>query len=251
MLALTQPLPPQWRMEQADCLAFLASVPDRSVDVITTDPAYSGMNQHMSFGRGRIVGRYADSDNDRWFTEFRDDPATFVAFLRECHRVLADGGHIYVMFDSFSLLSLGHLMREVFSVKNVIVWDKVNLGMGHYFRRRHETIVFATKGHRRLSRRDLPDVWAIKRIHRATYPTQKPVALFANMLSGSAEPGMTVCDPFVGSGSSAVAALLAGCTVVASDVDPRAVDMATRRCLAVSAGAPDPGERAATVGSAP
>jgi site-specific DNA-methyltransferase (adenine-specific) len=251
MLALTQPLPPQWRIEQADCLAFLASLPDRSVDVITTDPAYSGMNQHMSFGRGRIVGRYADSDNDRWFTEFRDDPASFIAFLRECHRVLADGGHIYVMFDSFSLLSLGHLMREVFSVKNVIVWDKVNLGMGHYFRRRHETIVFATKGHRRLSRRDLPDVWAIKRIHRAMYPTQKPVALFAHMLSGSAEPGMTVCDPFVGSGSSAVAALLAGCTVAASDVDPRAVDMASRRCLAVSAGAPDPGERAAPVDSAP
>jgi site-specific DNA-methyltransferase (adenine-specific) len=251
MLALTQPLRPQWRIEQADCLAFLASLPDRSVDVITTDPAYSGMNQHMSFGRGRIVGRYADSDNDRWFTEFRDDPASFIAFLRECHRVLADGGHIYVMFDSFSLLSLGHLMREVFSVKNVIVWDKVNLGMGHYFRRRHETIVFATKGHRRLSRRDLPDVWAIKRIHRAMYPTQKPVALFANMLSGSAEPGMTVCDPFVGSGSSAVAALLAGCTVAASDVDPRAVDMASRRCLAVSAGAADPGERAAPVDSAP
>jgi site-specific DNA-methyltransferase (adenine-specific) len=251
MLALTEPLRPQWRIEQADCLAFLASLPDRSVDVITTDPAYSGMNQHMSFGRGRIVGRYADADNDRWFTEFRDDPATFVAFLRECYRVLADGGHIYVMFDSFSLLSLGHLMREVFAVKNVIVWDKVNLGMGHYFRRRHETIVFATKGHRRLSRRDLPDVWAIKRIHRALYPTQKPVALFTKMLSGSAEPGMTVCDPFVGSGSSAVAALLTGCTVAASDVDPRAVDMARRRCLAVGAGAPDPGERAAPVDSAP
>jgi site-specific DNA-methyltransferase (adenine-specific) len=251
MLALTEPLRPQWRIEQAACLAFLASLPDRSVDVITTDPAYSGMNQHMSFGRGRIVGRYADSDNDRWFTEFRDDPATFVAFLRECYRVLADGGHIYVMFDSFSLLSLGHLMREVFAVKNVIVWDKVNLGMGHYFRRRHETIVFATKGHRRLSRRDLPDVWAIKRIHRALYPTQKPVALFTKMLSGSAEPGMMVCDPFVGSGSSAVAALLAGCAVAASDVDPRAVDIARRRCLAVSAGAPDPGERAAPVDSAP
>jgi hypothetical protein len=81
MLALTEPLRPQWRIEQADCLAFLASLPDRSVDVITTDPAYSGMNQHMSFGRGRIVGRYADADNDRWFTEFRDDPATFVTFL--------------------------------------------------------------------------------------------------------------------------------------------------------------------------
>lgn len=251
MTALEQAVAARWRVEQNDCVRFLASLPNGSVDVITTDPAYSGMNQHMSFGHGRIVGRYGDPDNASWFTEFRDDPATFLAFLRECHRALADGGHIYVMFDSFSLLSLGHLMREVFAVKNLIVWDKVNLGMGHYFRRRHETIIFATKGHRRLSRRDLPDVWQVKRIHRAAYPTQKPVALFSHMLAGSAEPGMTVCDPFVGSGSSAVAALKAGCGVVAADVDPRAVQLASDRCIAVAAGLPDPGERPATVHSRP
>jgi site-specific DNA-methyltransferase (adenine-specific) len=243
MTALHQPLARRWRVDQADCLQFLGSLGDASVEVITTDPAYSGMNEHMAFGRGRIVGRYGDADNVQWFTEFRDEPATFLTFLRECHRVLVDGGHIYVMFDSFSLLSLGHLMRDVFAVKNLIVWDKVNLGMGHYFRRRHETVVFATKGHRRLSRRDLPDVWAIKRIHRGVYPTQKPVALFAHMLAGSAEAGMTVCDPFVGSGASAVAALLAGCDVVAADIDTRAVQLARDRCRAAVAGESDPGER--------
>jgi site-specific DNA-methyltransferase (adenine-specific) len=243
MTALEQPLRERWRVEQADCLQFLAGLPAGSIDVITTDPAYSGMNQHMSFGHGRIVGRYSDAANARWFTEFHDDPETFLAFLRACHRVLTDGGHVYVMFDSFSLLSLGHLMREVFSVKNLIVWDKVNLGMGHYFRRRHETIVFATKGHRRLSRRDLPDVWAVKRMHRGAYPTQKPVELFTRMLAGSAEEGMTVCDPFVGSGSSAVAALQAGCLAVAADVDARAVQMTAARCAAVAAGDADPGER--------
>jgi site-specific DNA-methyltransferase (adenine-specific) len=247
MTALEQPLAAPWRVEQADCMQFLASLPDGSVDVVTTDPAYSGMNQHMAFGHGRIVGQYSHEANQRWFTEFRDDPDTFLAFLRECHRVMSGGGHIYVMFDSFTLLSLGHLMREVFAVKNLVVWDKVNLGMGHYFRRRHETIIFATKGRRRLSRRDLPDVWAIKRIHRGGYPTQKPVALFSHMLAGSAEPGMTVCDPFVGSGSSAVAALRAGCAIVAADIDPRAVRMASERCAAVACGAADPGERAAAV----
>jgi site-specific DNA-methyltransferase (adenine-specific) len=250
MTALETPAAAPWRVEQSDCMAFLASLPGGSVDVVTTDPAYSGMNQHMSFGHGRIVGRYGDGTDRRWFTEFRDDPDTFLAFLRECHRVMRDGGHIYVMFDSFSLLSLGHLVRDVFAVKNLIVWDKVNLGMGHYFRRRHETIVFATKGHRRLSRRDLADVWAVKRIHRGAYPTQKPVALFSRMLAGSAEPGMTVCDPFVGSGSSAVAAILAGCAAVTADIDARAVRMASERCAAAAAGLPDPGERSAAVESA-
>ncbi len=233
-------MPQRWRVARADCMEFLGSLADGCVDVITTDPAYSGMNEHMSFGHGRIVGRYSDEDNTRWFTEFRDNPEVFIAFLRECHRVMRDGAHIYVMFDSFSLLSLGHLMREVFAVKNIIVWDKVNLGMGHYFRRRHETIVFATKGHRRLSRRDLPDVWAVKRVHRGAYPTQKPVELFNRMLAGSADPGMTVCDPFVGSGSSAVAALLAGCAFAGADISGDAVALTDRRCTAVAAGRPDP-----------
>jgi site-specific DNA-methyltransferase (adenine-specific) len=234
---------PEWRIEQADCLDFLGCLEDASIDCIVTDPAYSGMNQHMQFGRGRIVGRYGEPGNSRWFQEFHDDPATFSRFLGECHRVLRPDRHIYVMFDSFSLLSLGALMRERFNVKGVIVWDKVNIGMGHYFRRRHELVVFACKGHRRLTRRDLGDVWRITRIHRGAYPTQKPVELFARMLAGSVEPGMVICDPFVGSGSSALASLAAGCSFVGADISATAVDLARARCAAYTATGQDPLKR--------
>lgn len=237
------PPPARWRIEQADCLDFLGSLPDASVDCIVTDPAYSGMNRHMQFGHGRIVGHYRDPGNTRWFREFHDDPATFARLLDECHRVLRPDRHIYVMFDSYSLLSLGALMRERFQVKGVIVWDKVNIGMGHYFRRRHELVVFACKGHRRLARRDLSDVWRIKRIHRGAYPTQKPVELFSRMLAGSVDAGMVVCDPFCGSGSAAMAALAARCSFVGADVSAGAVDLARRRCAAWLAGDGDPLER--------
>ncbi len=228
---------------RADCLEYLAALPESSVDVITTDPAYSGMNEHMSFGHGRIVGAYSDPERSKWFREFRDDPETFLELLRLCHRALRPDRHIYVMFDSFSLLSLAPLMREVFDVKCVIVWDKVNLGMGHYFRRRHEFIVFATKGKRRLNRRDMPDVWPVKRVHRGAYPTQKPVELFERMLLGSVDAGMTVCDPFVGSGSSAIAALRAGCIFTGADVSEDAVALATNRCETFISSGTDPLER--------
>lgn len=241
-LALPVPTRPPYQVVEADCLSFLRGLPDASVDVVTTDPAYSGMNQHMMFGHGRIVGRYEDAGTTqgKWFREFADDPGTFRLFLTECRRVLREDRHIYVMFDSFSLLSLGHVVREVFDVKNLIVWDKVNVGMGHYFRRRFEVVVFASKGRRRLPRRDLHDVWAIKRLHRAPYPTQKPVALFERMLEGSAEPGFVVCDPFVGAGSSAIAALRRGCTFVGGDVAARAVAMTLGRCEAFVATGVDP-----------
>ncbi|MGH8860087.1 MAG: DNA-methyltransferase [Jatrophihabitantaceae bacterium] len=234
----------RYDIRQDDCVRFLRGLDDESVDLIVTDPAYSGMNQHMQFGHGRIVGHYRGNSGDgRWFSEFHDDPDSYRAFLRECHRVLRDARHVYIMFDSFSLLSLGAVVREVFDVKNVLVWDKVNLGMGHYFRRRHEHVLFATKGHRRLSRRDLPDVWSVKRLTRAPYPTQKPVALFERMLAGSAEPGFVVCDPFCGSGSAAIAALRHGCSFVGCDIAQRAVEMARARCETFLTEGIDPLER--------
>lgn len=262
-----------FRIDEADCISFLRGLPDESVDLIVTDPAYSGMNRHLMLGRGRIVGFYrsavsaqplssqqevlttqavrqvsdepigcqADCQKEptrcqnflvkekKWFTEFLDDPDSYRVFLGECRRVLRKNRHIYIMFDSFSLLSLGHVVREFFDVKNLLVWDKVNLGMGHYFRRRHEHIIFASKGYRKLRRRDLPDIWQIKRI-KGVYPTQKPVELFERMIEASAEPGFVVCDPFVGSGSSAVAALRLGCRFVGADISSKAVALARERC---------------------
>jgi site-specific DNA-methyltransferase (adenine-specific) len=227
---------------RSDCLAFLRSLPDASVDLIATDPAYSGMNQHLQLGHGRIVGSYqkAGEPGERWFQEFHDDPATFRELLRQCHRVLRDDRHLYVMFDSYSLLTLGPLVREVFDVKNVLVWDKLLLGMGHYFRRRHELIVFASKGKRPMRRRDLPDVWRFKRLVRAPYPTQKPVELFGEMIGASCEPGFIVVDPFMGSGSCAVAAERHGCRFWGCDASATAVQLATARLEAVQRGLPDP-----------
>jgi site-specific DNA-methyltransferase (adenine-specific) len=212
-----------------DCIAFLKSQPDNSIDVIVTDPAYSGMNQKMKFGNGRIVGRYQDRNNSKWFQEFHDNPEHYRVFLSECLRVLKNNRHIYIMFDSFSLLTLGHLLREFFEVKNIITWDKVSMGMGHYFRRRHEFIIFATKGYRKLNKKSIPDVWCFKRIHAKHYPTQKPVELFESMLVGSIEKNFMVCDPFIGSGSAGIAALKKGCNFIGCDSSHKACELSWHR----------------------
>lgn len=184
------------KLYQADALAFLRALPANSVDIIVTDPAYSGMNQHLKLGSGRIIGKYSNkATSGKWFEEFHDMEENYQSFLAECYRVLKNDRHIYIMFDSFSLLTLAPLVRSVFELKNLIVWDKINIGMGHYFRRRHEFIVFASKGKRPLNARTMPDVWRIKRVAAFKYPTQKPVELFEAMLAGSVEKNFLVCDP--------------------------------------------------------
>jgi site-specific DNA-methyltransferase (adenine-specific) len=214
---------------QEDCIAFLKSLPDESVDIIVTDPAYSGMNQKMKFGNGRIVGEYQKEGNHKWFTEFHDTRENYSLFLKECKRVLKDNRSIYIMFDSFSLLSLGTIVREYFDVKNIIVWDKINMGMGHNFRRRHELILFATKGKSKLNSKAIPDIWKVKRITQSEYPTQKPVEIFDYMIKASAKDGYIVCDPFLGSGSSAIASLKNNCIFIGCDVSSKACKVSRDR----------------------
>lgn len=216
---------------QDDAISFLKSLDDNSVDVIITDPAYSGMNQKLKLGSGKIIGKYSEAGDigAKWFEEFHDTDENYKAFLKECYRVLKNSRHIYIMFDSYSLLSLAPIVREIFEVKNVICWDKANIGLGHYFRRRHEFILFASKGKRQLNSKSIPDVWKIKRVTSSKYPTQKPTEVFELMLKGSAEKDFVVCDPFLGSGSSAIAAIKSSCRFIGCDISYKSLTFSKER----------------------
>jgi site-specific DNA-methyltransferase (adenine-specific) len=218
------------RIEQEDVITFLRKQPSASVDAIITDPAYSGMNQMLKLGKGKIIGKYNEKgDGQKWFDEFHDTAENYKVFLEECYRILKPNRHIYIMFDSYSLLSLGDIVRSVFDVKNILVWDKLNIGLGHYFRRRHEFILFASKGKRRLSAKNIPDVWRVKRITSFKYPTQKPTEIFELMLAGSAEKDFLVCDPFLGSGSSAIASIKRNCNFIGCDIASTSIEKSSNR----------------------
>lgn len=232
-------------LRHGDAVDLLRSLPDGSVDLLVTDPAYNGMNRHLALGKGRIVGTYGErGDGERWFDEFDDSPENYAAFLDEVARVLGPDKPLYLMFDAYSMLTLAPLVRERFLVKNVITWDKVAMGMGHHFRRQSEFILYCTTGRAPLARRDVADVWRIRRVHRAQYPTQKPIELFEAMIAASlgtaVGPEITVCDPFLGSGSAAVAALRQGCSFIGGDVATASLDAARSRIAAFETGAPDP-----------
>ncbi|MEA2013575.1 MAG: DNA methyltransferase [Verrucomicrobiota bacterium] len=216
-----------------DAISFLKKLPSRSIDLITTDPAYSGMNNKLKLGKGRIVGKYANKgqNNAKWFEEFKDSKENYAKFLSECKRVLKKTtGHIYIMFDSYSLLSLGNIVRDYFDVKNLITWDKVNIGMGHYYRRRHEYILFATNGNtRKIRNRKFPDVWNFKRIHNSKYPTQKPVEVFQAMIYASAQKNFVVCDPFLGSASSVIATIKNQCNFIGCDISDKSIEISDKR----------------------
>ncbi len=202
------------------------------------------MNQHLKLGTGRIVGKYsARGKGGKWFAEIDEGGKVFREILAECHRVLRDARHIYLMSDSASYPTLHRQISKLFKVKDLLVWDKVNLAMGRYFRRRHELILFASKGRRRLSSQALQDIWRIKKVPGKPYRTRKPVELFREMIVASRHQGdrrFVVCDPFVGSGSSAIAALREEVTFIGCDLSGEAIDLARGRIKEFAATGRDP-----------
>ncbi len=109
-----------------------------------------------------------------------------------------------------------------------LVWDKCTIGMGYHYRARYELILFFEKGKRRLNDLGIADIIEVPRI-RGGYPAEKPVEVAEVLIRQSSEVGQLVADPFMGSGSVGVAAARLGRRFLGNDVNPEAVQIATRR----------------------
>ena len=72
-------------------------------------------------------------------------------------------------------------------------------------------------------------IWKIKRVTSSQYPTQKPTEVFELMLKGSADKDFVVCDPFLGSGSSAIAAIKSDCRFIGCDISDKALTYSKER----------------------
>jgi site-specific DNA-methyltransferase (adenine-specific) len=89
------------------------------------------------------------------------------------------------------------------------------------------------------------DVWSVSRLHsqdpeRANHPTQKPLEIIERIVLASCPPGGHVLDPFMGSGTTPVAALMHGRRVTGFELNPDYFAEARRRVDALQSPAPTP-----------
>lgn len=109
-----------------------------------------------------------------------------------------------------------------------IVWDKICIGMGYHYRCRYEFVLFFEKGKRKLNDLSVPDILTFKRI-RNGYPTEKPVELMEVLINQSTIENEFVLDPFMGSASVGVAALLNRRGFIGSDISTDAFQISKDR----------------------
>jgi DNA modification methylase len=126
------------------------------------------------------------------------------------------------------------LIASGFDLRSQIVWDKTRLviGRGDYHWQ-HEPCWYAVrkgaKGHWNGDRKQTT-VWAIPHRKSETgHGTQKPVECMRRPIENNSSPGQAVYEPFCGSGTTIIAAELAGRACHAIELDPAYVDVAVMR----------------------
>lgn len=207
-------------VHQKDAVEFLRELPDESMDLCITDPAYESLEKH------RAIGTTTRLKGD-WFEIFHND--RFDHLFTELYRVLKKNSHLYVFCDQETLFVIKPKLEAAgFTWWKFLVWDKELIGMGYHYRGRHECIAFVEKGKRKLNNLGIPDVLRAKKVTKK-YPTEKPVDILKTLVSQSSSEGDCVLDVFCGSGSTGEAAVSLGRVFVGCDVSDKAIALTTER----------------------
>lgn len=186
------------------------------------------------------------------------NPAEFIGFLTSALGLMAqhsrDGSIHYICMDWRHLGELLTAGGAAYSeLKNICVWCKDNAGMGALYRSQHELVLVFKSGrgkHRNnveLGRngRHRSNVWRYPGVNSfgrsteegnllALHPTVKPVALVADAILDCSARGDVVLDPFLGSGTTLIAAERVGRRCYGMELDPLYVDTIIRRWQALS-----------------
>ena len=128
-------------------------------------------------------------------------------------------------------------------VRSMLIWNKGHPGLGGLWRAQHEVVLFAAQSSKRAKgKAGRSNVLAFPRTRKTSgHPTEKPAALMEVILrtdDASERAGAVVYDPFLGSGTTLLAAERLGRACVGMEIEPRYCDVAVQRWAKMTGEAP-------------
>ena len=212
-----------------DCLEVMKTIPDKSVDLVLTDPPYG-----IAFKSSRQT--YQDKIINDGLDEWRE---ILPKFLKEFNRVLTDtgccccccgGGGKTPVAAIFTLEAIKH-----FNLIQTLVWRKF-IGLGWRYRPAYENIIILSKDRDNYNFYDDSKSCAnvIEGINQdipveGDHPTQKPLALMIRLLNIHSMPGDMVLDAFTGSGTTLRAAKDLGRKYIGIEISEKYCEIAVKR----------------------
>jgi site-specific DNA-methyltransferase (adenine-specific) len=237
---------PRIRIHQGDCLEVMRTLPAKSFDLIFTSPPYNlRTTTGGGFPRGSSIWPNAAIGNGYASYQDKMPHEDYVAWqhevLSECWRLLTDNGAIYYNHKprpQGGVLQVPLELNPGLPLRQIVLWDRgsgVNFSNSHYQPVSEWIMIFARPKFRLLGRSGAKDVWSIPYersagANRNLHPAPFPLALPA--LAIKTTGARNVLDPFLGSGTTGVAAKQAGAAFTGIEIDPGYVAMAKARIMA-------------------
>ncbi|WP_165736551.1 site-specific DNA-methyltransferase [Streptococcus agalactiae] len=198
---------------------------DKKANLIVTDPPY---NVDVEETAGKILN---DNMSDRDFYQFLFDMFTQVESHME-----ADAS-IYVFHANTEGLNFRKAFKDAgFYLSGSCIWKKNSLVLGRSpYQWQHEPCLFGWKQkgkHQWFSDRKQTTIWEYDRPKSSKdHPTMKPIQLMAYPIQNSSMRGTLVFDPFLGSGSTLMAADQTGRVCYGIELDEKFVDVIVKRYM--------------------
>src|SRR3990167_7543389 len=204
---------------QGDCLEVLKTLPEKSIDLIITDPPYG-----LNFRSHRPM---ASKKKDFIANDKPEDLVPLIQkVIPELIRIMEDNSEIYWFCagGGSPVLAWAWLEFKKFEpelrVKNLLVWDKQSVGLGWDWRFQYETIFQLVKG-KGIANTDkgASNVLRAKKIipQEGEHPTPKSIDIISEILKR--KPSKIVLDPFAGGGSTLEAAKRLGIDFIGIEIE--------------------------------
>lgn len=201
-----------------------------AADLIVTDAPYmltsggcTAGGLHERFGKGEFA--YGNTG------AFFDDVPPWGDFVPLLYDALRDPGHCYMMADSKNQFEMqAQALAAGFRFHNLLYWDKGTVTPNRWYMKNAEYVGFFFKG-RAFALNDCSAKQGLYVPQRdeTGHPTEKPVALMRHYIENSSHPGEVVLDPFMGTGTTGVAAIRSGRRFIGIEKDAQWFDVACGR----------------------
>jgi site-specific DNA-methyltransferase (adenine-specific) len=221
----------------------LPVLPDRCVDLVLTSPPYNlregkssnlaGNSRRSAWRRPALADGYGEHDDAMPYPEY---VAWQQGILQECWRLLTDTGAIYYQHKPRVIhgeVRLPTALNPGLPLRQVLIWDRrsrFNFSPSHYTPQ-HEWILLIAKPGFRLAggkaSSTVGDVWQIVAELNTVHPAPFPMALAHRVLTTAG--GSHVIDPFMGSGTTLVAAMSLGRRAIGIEIEERYCEIAAKR----------------------
>jgi site-specific DNA-methyltransferase (adenine-specific) len=228
-----------------DCREVLPTLESDSVRLLWTDPPYGHSNQDGDLQAARVrdgvigartrpVEAIANDSAEAMRVAVEGALTLAMPLLKTdccCCCCCSGGGGPTVTFAWLA----NRLDRDGLEFFHAVVWDKSGRGdgLGWRFRRNYEFVMVAHQRGKKLSwvhaDRAVPNIWRAMPTRNSWHPTEKPVELVGHFVELTTWHGDTVLDPFMGSGTTLVAAKRLGRKAIGIELEEKYCEIAARR----------------------